>query len=284
MNLYLFIVQIFIYVNTIIQIVVIIFEAIYLLLNRLSFRWSMHLDYFWLTREIEETKTKIENKLQIGKKIDAEQKILDMWIQSREEESKEYKVPLTGIKKYAYMVVANFFIFINKLNFFLPIKKKIIKKYQMIPKSIKMIFFFTNIYLQAEASWCVIYLATYKKIQFPFDLDVSYLPFMLVVFVILNSINTSYRLSEFRKKNTSIETKYFFNKALVLFEAGLPLLTVSSLIGTVIGFSHHNLQYSLLQFFMLIYSPLIPLIFSLKFSLIEKEKDTTSETLTKRLN
>ncbi|MEM0562421.1 hypothetical protein WMC37_05680 [Leuconostoc mesenteroides subsp. mesenteroides] len=123
-----------------------------------------------------------------------------MWIQSREEESKEYKVPLTGIKKYAYMVVANFFIFINKLNFFLPIKKKIIKKYQRIPKSIKMIFFFTNIYLQAEASWCLIYLATYKKIQFPFDLDVSYLPFMLVVFVILNSINTSFRLSEFRKK------------------------------------------------------------------------------------
>ena len=78
MNLYLFIVQIFIYVNTIIQIVVIIFEAIYLLLNRLSFRWSMHLDYFWLTREIEETKTKIEKKLQIGKKIDAEQKILDL--------------------------------------------------------------------------------------------------------------------------------------------------------------------------------------------------------------
>lgn len=294
MDLYILIAQFFFYGNAIIQVVILLFlfiQFIGLLIQKILFKVAMHSDYFYLTRKIEKTRKNIENKSKQGQKTESEQVILNMYIQNREQEVKEYKVPFTGIKKATFMTISHLTHFLIQLNlvktigkFYSGIRKAIINKYDLIPRNVKVIFFFTSIYLQAEATWCVIYLAIYKKISFPFDLDLSYLPFMLLAFVISNSVNNSIRLKSFKKNNTSIETTYFFKKALVFFEAGLPLLTVSTLIGTVIGFSHHNLQYSLLQFFMLIFSPLIPLIFSLKFNLVEKGNEITPNSKIDNLN
>lgn len=294
MNLYILIAQIVFYGNALIQAVILLFlfiQFIGLIIQLILFKLAMHSDYFYLTREIEKTRKNIENKLKQGQKTESEQVILDMYIQNREQEVKEYKVPFTGIKKVAFMTIFHLSNFVIQLNlvkiirkFYSGIRKAIINKYNLIPRNVRVIFFFISIYLQAEAFWCLIYLTIYRKISFPFDFDLSYLPFMLIVFVISNSVNSSIRLKSFKKNNTSVETTYFFKKALVFFEAGLPLLTVSTLIGTVIGFSHHNLQYSLLQFFMLIFSPLIPLIFSLKFNLVEKEKENTANSKIDSLN
>ncbi|UUE17007.1 hypothetical protein LQZ13_05780 [Leuconostoc mesenteroides] len=284
MDVYLFLSKFFVHATGLILMIKLIFILIKLVILKIESKWIMHLLYFEQEKRIKELKKSIEIKNQSEAVSKKNESLLRFTTDEHEKITKEYKVPLKGIAKYSikkFMDIQNWLIQtskttpVNKIyNLF---KNIIVSLYNLIPTKIKNVFFFLQIYIQAAALWALYYLLFDKQLHIPRTTYLTYLPLILIIYTMINTYSVSFSLENFQSKNKQPEANLLLRKALTIFEIGLPLITISLIISSISGFFHHEIQYSQLQFLLLIYSPLIPIILSIKLSLLTNTVEDNSK-------
>ncbi|MBZ5984168.1 hypothetical protein KIJ05_03335 [Leuconostoc gelidum subsp. gasicomitatum] len=267
MNIFVLLSKFFVLGSTICQVIIII----YALLNFIPVtNWFQTFNSVRVANNI---KKDIDFKKQNNLPIADVEMQLEMQLSYAEDVAKTNSVPKKGICRLFMVAVFKIYIFLadaKTARIILQYKKNIQKFYNNLSLKLKALLFFMVLYLQPATSWFLYYQFIYRQIKFSFKENLMLLPLVLIGFIIVNSTIMVWRLNDFKKKYEQSKIKYVLKKAQVIIEFGLPVLTVCLLISTIIGFSYQEIQFSVLQFLGLIYSPLLPIMFSLRFILVEE--------------
>lgn len=268
MNIFLLLSKYFLIGSTICQIIMIV----YVLLDFIQFtNWFQTLNSVQVANKMKKNiDLKKQNNIQIS---DWDKEQLESQLSYVKSVAKKNSVPQKGIRRLFMLMVYNIYIFLADKNFtkkILQHKNKVQKFYNSLSLKLQVLFYFIILHLQPATSWWLYYQFIFRPIKLSLKENLMLLPFVLIIFTIVNSVLMVGRLNDFKQKFDQSKIQYILKKAQVIIEFGLPLLTVCLLTSTIIGFSYQKIQFSVLQFLALIYSPLLPIMFSLRFVLVEK--------------